>query len=205
MSNGISFKALIFPLVFLSCCFLFTSCSKTDDDSSDKTTFGIFKVINDTTIEMDGEITSATLDDFNELIESYPNVNKINMIEVPGSSDDEVNLEVSRKVHEKNIAIHLVDDGLIASGGVDFFLAGTTRTKGTNTQIGVHSWSDGEQDATDFAEGHANHLPYINYYVSIGFSQTDAESFYYFTINAASADSIHWMTESEIAQYKILS
>jgi len=39
----------------------------------------------------------------------------------------------------------------------------------------------------------------------VGFSQQAAENFYYFTIHAATADNIHWMTEAEIAKYKMLS
>ena len=63
----------------------------------------------------------------------------------------------------------MLDNGLIASGGVDFFLAEIKRTRDSNTQIGVHAWSAGNNvSATDFPVGHANHLPYINYYKSIG-------------------------------------
>jgi len=68
----------------------------------------------------------------------------------------------------------------------------------------VHSWSDGVNEATDFPVGDVNHLPYIDYYTSVGFSQQEAEDFYYFTINAAPAADIHWMTESEISEYGIL-
>ena len=53
--------------------------------------------------------------------------------------------------------------------------------------------------------GHANHLPYIAAYVSIGFTQEKAEDLYYFIINAAPADAIHWMTDAEIESYSILS
>ena len=153
---------------------------------------------------MNGEINSSTLKDFNRLLDNYPNLKLINMKEVPGSLDDEINLQVALKVHNNNIATHLLDNSLIASGGVDFFLAGIRRTKGENTMIGVHSWSDGSNEATAFPEGHEFHLPYINFYKNVGFSQEDAEAFYYFTINAASADDIHYMTEEEIGQYKIL-
>lgn len=169
-----------------------------------ETKFGIFTVMNSTTVEMDGEIGDNTLDNFNALIAAYPDIERINMNEVPGSGNDEINLQVCKKVHDRNMTIHLMDNGFIASGGVDFFLAGTTRTKGANTQIGVHSWASGTISATDFPVGHANHQPYINYYVHIGFTQQAAEDFYYFTINAADADSLHYMTEAEIAQYGIL-
>ncbi len=97
----------------------------------------------------------------------------------------------------------------MASGGTDFFLAGIKRSVASNTKIGVHSWA-GEDDgkeftATDFPKGHQYHLPYIAYYVSVGFTQQEAEDFYYFTIEAAPADNIHWMSATEIEQYKMLT
>ncbi len=101
--------------------------------------------------------------------------------------------------------IHLMDNGTIASGGVDLFLAGVKRTKGKNCQIGVHSWGGSGETATDFPVGHEYHLPYINYYVEIGFSQQEAEDFYYFTIYSAPEKSIHWMTDEEIEKYNLIT
>lgn len=167
--------------------------------------FGIFSVLtDDTTIELNGEISSRALSDFNRLLAAYPKVAKIQIKNCGGSSDDTVNLQLSAKVHQKGMNIHLLDNGEIASGGVDFFVAGIKRTQGSNTKIGVHSWSDGTNQATDFPVGHANHLPYIRYYVSVGFTQQQAERFYYFTINAAPASAIHWMTAAEIKQYGLI-
>jgi len=183
----------------------FSACDNDDKDSSvAKNNYGIFTIIDDKTVQMDGDIDSSTLRHFESMVKDYPNITKINIKEVPGSLDDETNLQVSRKVHERNIATHILDEGLVASGGTDFFLAGTTRTIGNNVRIGVHSWSDGKNEATDFPEDHEDHQFYVDYYVAIGFTQENAKNFYFFTINAASADSIHWMTEAEIEQYKIL-
>lgn len=192
-------------VILIASLFLVSACGNDDGTSADSRAYGIFIVLSDNvTVEMDGDIGSAALNDFNSLISDFPDVNKINMIEVSGSLDDEINLQVAALVHQRGISIHLVDNGLIASGGTDFFLAGTTRTIGTGTQIGVHSWSDGENEATDYAVGHQFHEEYIDFYISIGFSRADAEAFYYFTINAASADDIHWMTAAEIDQYGVL-
>jgi hypothetical protein len=69
----------------------------------------------------------------------------------------------------------------------------------------VNYWAGVTVTANDFPVGHANHLPYINYYVSVGFTQQQSEDFYYFTINAAPASSIHWMTTEEIAQYNLIT
>lgn len=188
--------------IFAVVAFLMVSCRSNDDKS-----FGIFKVLKDsTTVVMNGEIGSSSLSDFNKLVAAHPNIKTVNIKNCGGSMDDEVNLKLSARVHELGLNTHLMDNGLIASGGVDFFLAGKQRTKGKNTKIGVHSWSDGNgTSATDFPVGHEYHLPYIKYYVSVGFTQEQAEAFYYFTINAAAAEDIHYMTDAEIAQYNIVT
>ncbi len=158
----------------------FTSCSSDDDattPNSNQTQFGIFSVVNTTTAEMDGTIGSNSLTNFNAMIAANPNINTINIVNCDGSSDDTVNLQLSTLVHQRGTNIHINDNGSIASGGTDFFLAGTTRTKGTNTRIGVHSWAGNGVVATDFPVGHANHLQYINYYVAVGFTQQQAEDF----------------------------
>jgi len=201
-------KNLNFIFALLVASTLLFSCNKDDDSTitNPVRTFGIFKVLDDNlTVEMNGTISSSSLTDFNSLESAYPNVSKINIKNCDGSDDDEVNLQLSLKVHQEGINIHLMDNGRIASGGVDFFLAGIQRTRDVNTQIGVHSWAGGNETATDFPVGHANHLPYIDYYVSVGFTQQQAEDFYYFTINAAPADDIHWMTEAEITQYSLIT
>lgn len=180
---------------------LFQACG---NDNEIRTQYGIFKIIDDSTIEMNGTIGNSTLNNFEEMIEDYPNLTTINIKEVPGSEDDETNLKVSKKVYDKSMSLHILDNGYIASGGTDFFLAGNSRSIGTNTMIGVHSWSDGTNEASSLPVGHENHQPYIDYYTSIGFSQSEAEDFYYFTINAAPANDIHWMTDGEIEEFKIL-
>lgn len=178
------------------------SCKK--DSNSNKKEAGIFVLKNDTTLLMDGVINSKSLINFENLFSSNQNIKQINIVNCDGSMDDETNLKLSKKIHELKIKTHILDNGAIASGGVDFFLAGLKRTKGKNTKIGVHSWAGDNEVATDFPVGHKYHLPYIEYYKSVGFIQEDAEKFYYFTINAASAESIHWMTDEEIITYKIL-
>ncbi len=194
-------------IILLTVSYVLVSCNNDDDitTSSNQTQFGIFKVVSSTTVEMNGVINSSSLINFNALITANPNINTINIVNCDGSSDDTVNLQLSKLVHDRGTNIHIKDNGSIASGGTDFFLAGTTRTKGQNTQIGVHSWSDGINEATAFPVGHANHQPYISYYVSVGFTQQWSEDFYYFTINAAPANAIHWMTDEEIMQYNMLT
>jgi len=168
--------------------------------------YGIFSIVNETHVTMNGVIDSGLDGAFDRLRQDHPSVNTIIMEDCPGSNDDETNLKVSLEIHQANFHMHLRERSEIASGAVDMFLAGVERTMdGTTARIGVHSWSDGSNDASSFPKGHPNHLPYINYYMDVGFSQQLAEDFYYFTIYAAPADDIHWMTLAEIDQYDILT
>ncbi len=154
---------------------------------------------------LDGVINSSSFKEFIKLSQLHPNINTIKIAHCGGSINDNVNLQLASYVHEKGFDIHLLDNAEIASGGVDFFLAGIKRTCGGNTKIGVHSWGTDQEKATDFPKGHKYHLPYIKYYTNVGFTQKQAEDFYYFTIYAASPDGIHWMTEQEIVKYNMLS
>ncbi len=195
-------KNLIYTLLLA---FGLLAC-KTTNQASSNNQFGIFEITdNGNTIEMDGEIDSQSLNNFKALIAAFPNVTTINIKNCDGSLDDDINLQLSTLVHQKKINTHLLDGGLIASGGTDFFLAGIERSKGSNTKIGVHSWAGDGKEATDFPEGDPEHQKYIDYYIAIGFSPDQAKSFYYFTINAAPAASMHWMTDVEIQQYGILT
>ncbi len=57
---------------------------------------------------------------------------------------------------------------------------------------------------TAYPKGHEEHMLYISYYESIGMSREEAEASCYFTINAAPAESIYWMTDEDIKRFGIL-
>lgn len=156
-----------------------------------------------------GVIGNTTPAVVQNLINNYPKVTTIVMHLVPGSMDDDSNLKASKALKNKGYKMYLppvnahAQVSFIASGGVDMFLSGNVRVIDQGAEVGVHSWSDGTNAATDFPVGHANHQPYINYYILMGFSEQDAKAFYYFTINAAPPSGIHNMTEAELEQYKL--
>ncbi len=160
---------------------------------------------NQNAILLDGVINSSAFKKFKEITKKYPKIKmlKINICE--GSMNDKINLKLAKYINENEFETHLLDNGLIASGGTDLFLAGKRRTIGTNTRIGVHSWEGIGMKATDFSTGHKYHKPYIEYYQSIGFTIKEAENFYYFTINAAPPEEVHFMNDNEIYKYKIIT
>jgi len=207
-SKLIQMKYLLAGLCFSV---LLLSCSKEEvepDFTGNKNREqGIFKVLTgDSVMEMNGDIVTATLTHFNDITAAFPTVRRINMLECPGSDDDETNVKIGRIVYSKNMHIHINDNGFAASGAVDFFLAGTKRTKGSNTNLGVHSWEDGNgTEGKDLPMNHPDHDLFLDYYVSIGMNSSDASDFYFFTLNAAPSSSIHWMTPTEITQYNMLT
>ena len=167
--------------------------------------FGPFYVLNDTTVVINGDMGSRVDNQFEKLINKYPNIKLLIMEECPGSRDDKELFKAAAMVKENSINTHLPPYAIIESGAVDLFLAGTTRTMEEGAEIGVHAWSDGSTSATEFPVGHEEHQIYIDYYISVGYSQQDAEALYYFIINAASPDDIHYLTNEEIIEYAILT
>ena len=91
------------------------------DDSSGSLSISPFQIINDTTIRLHGEIDSNTLEAFNEVISQNPNTELLIFGIAPGSSDDEINLQVGRRLHQLGLNTHVEDNGEISSGAVDLF------------------------------------------------------------------------------------
>ncbi len=166
----------------------------------------IFRVSDEKkSIVLDGVINSSALIEFKKIAKQYPTIKMLEIVNCDGSINDDVNLELAAYIHNQGFDIHLLDNGLIASGGTDLFLAGKKRTIGEKTRIGVHSWAGRTEKATDFPKDHKYHKPYIAYYKSVGFTQQEAEDFYFFTINAAGPEDVHFMTSEELKKYKFLT
>ena len=162
---------------------------KNNDNSSD-------------TVYMNGVIGSNTLAVMQTLFNTYPQIQTIVMQDVPGSMDDEINLLASMEIRDRGINTHIPADGMVASGGTDMFLAGVKRTIAPGAKIGVHSWDDGSgKAALDYPREHQAHVIYLDYYNAIGIT-TD---FYWYTLEAAQAESIHWMTAEEMVLYGVLT
>jgi len=151
---------------------------------------------------MTGVIGESTPERVDELLAEHPEVTRIVMLDVPGSMDDEANMVAVQKVHDAGLATHVPADGMVASGGTDFFLAGAQRTIEFGALLGVHSWSDGfGREGSEYAEDAEDHRLYLDFYEQVGVP----DEFYWYTLDIASADDIHWMNSMEIAEYDLLS
>lgn len=148
---------------------------------------------------MNGVISSSTPIDLRTALDENPKIKRIVMVDVPGSDDDYANLEAGRIVHERGLTTVIPSNGIIASGGTDFFLAGKKRVVVKGARIGVHSWSAEDYTALDLSKSDEEHEKYLKYYKSIGIDPL----FYWYTLEAAPPEDVHWMTDSEMKRYKV--
>lgn len=157
--------------------------------------------VEDEKLYMNGEINSKTPKQLKDIITNNPQIKTIVMLDVPGSCDDEANLPMSAWVREQGLNTHLTSSSHVASGGTDFFLAGVNRTMEEGAQIGVHSWSDGIKEAKDIPKDDSAHEMNRKYIEDM----LGKDDFYWYTIYAAPANDIYYMTPQEIKTYGLLT
>jgi hypothetical protein len=171
-----------------------------------KQSFGPFLVKDTTRVELVGAVNSDTPAQFAAMIAAHPGLTQIDMVECPGSEDDDANLVLAGMIRTAGLSTHVPASGSIRSGGVELFLAGKTRTVDRGAEIGVHSWRDSDGfEATDYPATDAVHQPYIAFYRSVGMTDAQARAFYDFTNRAASFDDVHMMSEAEVRQFGLLT
>jgi len=153
---------------------------------------------------LDGSLGSSTYDQLAYLVETFPEVHTIALSDVPGSVNDEANMETGRMLRAAGLDTRLVDGGAAYSGGVDLFCAGVGRSVGTDPTLGVHSWSDGENSAHELPEDHPGHVAQVAFFTEMLGPELGPD-FYWFTIYSAPADDIHVMSDEEIDRYGLLT
>ena len=147
-----------------------------------------------------GVVDGVSRDQVYDALLDAPNVRVVVLTSVPGSADDEVNLELSRMLRDAGVTTYLPAKALVASGGTDLFLSGAQRIVERGAMVGVHSWAD--TDGTfgdDLPRDDRQHQIYLEYYREMGIP----EDFYWFTLQAAPPEGMHWMTEAELEDYAI--
>jgi hypothetical protein len=165
--------------------------------------FGPFFVTDAKTVTMVGEVDRATPAQFRRLLASYPGVKTLNLVECPGTEDDEANLALARMVHGAGMDTRVPATGSVRSGGVELFLAGLHRIAEPGAEFGVHSWQDDQgREAKDYPADAPEHREYLSFYQEMGMAPDAAKAFYAFT-NAQPFSNIHYMTGSEIERFHL--
>ncbi|WP_114285850.1 alpha/beta hydrolase [Candidatus Halocynthiibacter alkanivorans] len=152
-------------------------------------------------LQMDGIINSKTPGQLRDLLQGNPDLQEIVMGYVPGSVDDAANLVAARMVRAAGLNTRLLPGAVIASGGVEFFLAGVERYPAPGILVGVHSWSGFNVEGRDLARGDPAHQPYLAFFEDMGIDRR----FYWFTLTAATSEDIHMMSPAEIARFGLFT
>jgi hypothetical protein len=163
--------------------------------------FGPFYVVTRDRVELNGSIESDTPEQFKAMLRAYPAINQIDMIDCPGTGDDEANLALARMVRLAGIATYVPDGGSVRSGGVELFLAGAKRSAAPDAEFAVHSWLDEDGfEPDDYATSDPVNREYVDYYREMGMSADKAKAFYALT-NSVPHDDALYLKPRDIAAY----
>ncbi|EAS40721.1 hypothetical protein [Photobacterium profundum] len=157
--------------------------------------------VEEDTAKVSGVVCDGSPAAFSKMLAAHTNLKVLSLVNIDGSADDNANLQLGRLIRKSKMTTSIGEAGHIASGGTDLFLAGTKRKWTEGARIGVHSWSDGVNDGSNYPISSPEHKPYLDYYKEMGIPV----SFYWFTLNAASASEMHYMTNDEIKQYGMVT
>jgi len=165
------------------------------------TRFGPFRVVASDRVELNGSITSRTPAQFGALLRAHPHIRQVDMVDCPGTDDDEANLALARMLRKAGIATYVPSGGSVRSGGVELFLAGVRRHADSAAEFAVHSWLDEDgMEPDDFSEDDPVNRAYIEYYREMGMTEEKARAFYALT-NSVPHDDALYLTPQDIDAY----
>ena len=170
-----------------------------------KAHFGPFAVVDDSTIRMAGDVTSATPRQFAAMLAAYPSLKRLEMIDCPGSLDEEANLILARAIRRAGLETVVPSGGSVRSGAVELWLAGNTRRAAPDAEFGVHSWADETgREANDYPANDPVHAEYLSYYREMGMDDAKARAFYALT-NSTPFDDVRYLTREDMARFVTLN
>jgi hypothetical protein len=150
-----------------------------------------------------GVIDAETAPSLSAALRTNPEVNRLILDSIPGSADDEASLsKLAKLVRNSGVTTHVPSHGMVASGGTDMVVMGKTRRIDTGACIGVHTWAAGwSETGADLARDDPKHDLYLDFYRDMGIDP----AFYWFTLDAAGPDNVHWMSAAEINRFGLSS
>lgn len=163
--------------------------------------FGPFRVLDHTRAALVGETDEASPVQFAALLNAFPQIATLELVEVPGTQDDRANLKLGRMIRARGIATHVPEGGSVRSGGVELFLAGVRHTAAPGAEFAVHSWADEDgREARDYPADAPENRAYLAYYREMGMAPARASAFYAMT-NSVPFDQARWLTAAEMGRW----
>lgn len=163
--------------------------------------YGPFRVVDDRRLELVGETDAMSPSWFAKVLEDYPDLDRLELVECPGTLDDRANLQLGRMIRAAGIATHVPAYGSVRSGAVELFLAGIERSIDDGAEFAVHSWRDEYgREADDFALDAPENRAYLDYYSEMGMSAQHALAFYRMT-NSVPHHRARWLAARDMRQW----
>lgn len=160
--------------------------------------YGPFRVDDPTRASLVGVTGSAAPRQFAAMLRDFPDIAALEMVECPGTEDDQANMKVGRMIRDAGIVTHVPTGGSVRSGAVELFLAGAGRRIDDGAEFAVHSWlDDSGLEPRHFAADSPENRLYLDYYREMGMAEDDARAFYAMTNTAAHADAV-WLTAQDM-------
>ena len=162
-------------------------------------------IVNGETALAYGSTDSHSYDDVERVLDANPQVDRVILRNVPGTSDMGENVRIARLFRDRGIDTHLTRTSYIASGGVHLFLGGEERSMECGARLGVHSW------ASEDARGRLVQPSTLGYDPAAGFMDAFHlemgvdEGFHAFTVEAAPHEDIHILSGDEIERFGLLT
>jgi hypothetical protein len=189
------FLYLIIAL-FLTACSGMEANKKANADVSDSLVIDV----EGNSAYLSGVLGSDLVKQLSDMVRKNPNVTDLVLVDVPGSVDQEATMEGARLIRRLGLNTSIAQTGYVLSGGVDLFLGGVTRSIGAGAGVGVHAWSDGTRiKATNLNVSDPVHAAYVNFYLEMGVP----ERFYWFSLDAAPADRVYFLSPEEVYDFQL--
>jgi hypothetical protein len=144
--------------------------------------YGPFRIVDGQHAALVGVTDERSPAAFSAMLHDYPGIATIELVDCPGTDDDRANLRLGRMIRAKGLATHVPDNGWVASGAVELFLAGTRRSVEPTARFAVHSWEDDTgRGPRDYSPDAPQNRAYLDYYRTMGMSEAGARAFYAMT------------------------
>ena len=153
---------------------------------------------NGTYAKLYGNIDSTIFTKTQKLINNNPNLDTIETVYVPGSTDDVENHKAGRLIRNSGIKTKIKKHGFIASGGTDLLMSGFGREIHPESRIWVHAWfSESYPTPRNLPANSPAHNEYLDYFTDMGISA----DLYRWTLQNTRPGNIHWLTSADISNY----
>jgi hypothetical protein len=163
--------------------------------------YGPFRVLGEGKVALAGLIDGRSPAQFAQLLRDHPEIGMLEMVEAPGTVDDNANFRLARMLRDHAIVTYVPAHGSVRSGAVELFLAGARRIAHRDAEFAVHSWMDiYGREASDFAASDPVNRAYIDFYVEMGIGEREAERFYAMTNSVPHYDAL-WLDTGDLARY----